>query len=382
MGPESIAQKHENIVEGDSVKRFNLDYFFPPYSVGEVGRVGPAARREVGHGNLAERALKASLPKFEDFPYAIRIESNITESNGSSSMASVCGGSLAMMDAGVPIKSPIAGIAMGLILEDNKFEILSDILGVEDALGDMDFKITGNATGITAFQMDIKVEGITQDIMKSALMQAKEGRLHILQEMHKACPATSTTLSKYAPKISTLKVPVSKIAIVIGGGGKTIKSIIETSGATVDINDTGEISISSDSQESIDTALKMIKNLVEEPEVGKVYEGTITKLQAFGAFVKIVGTNEGLLHISEIAHERVNKVEEHLKEGQKIEVKVLEVNDRGQIRLSRKALLTKTDTQKDTAPKKKIESRQTDPKEKSSNNGSTITLIKPPKLVR
>lgn len=337
LGGETMAQRFEDL-HGDNTRRFYLQYSFPPFSVGEVGRMGAPGRREIGHGKLAERALCATLPDPEIFPYVIRLESNITESNGSSSMASVCGGCLAMMEAGVPIKHPIAGIAMGLILEGEKFAILSDILGDEDALGDMDFKIAGDQRGITAFQLDIKVEGITQHLMKIALEQAKQGRLHILQKMLEACPKSKEQLSQYAPRIETIQVKPSKIGAIIGPGGKNIRAIIEDSGAQIDINDNGIVSISATSQESMDRAKEIIINMISEVEIGKTYTGEIVSIVAFGAFVRIFD-KEGLCHISEFDHRRINDVREIAKEGDKIEVKVLDVNDRGQIKLSRKALL-------------------------------------------
>jgi polyribonucleotide nucleotidyltransferase len=338
LGPESMAQRYEDLLSGDSHRRFYLQYFFPPFSVGEVGRMGPPGRREVGHGKLAERSLAAVLPAQEEFPYVIRLESNILESNGSSSMASVCGGCLALMDAGVPIKRPVAGIAMGLILEGDKFAILSDILGDEDALGDMDFKVAGDKQGITAFQLDIKIEGITPQIMKLALAQAKHGRLHILHKMLEACPKSKDDLSIYAPRIETVTVKPSKIGTVIGPGGKMIRAIIEESGASIDIDDSGIISISANNPESIAKAKEMSHNLTADVEIGKTYNGQIVSIVPFGVFVKIFD-KEGLCHISEYDHRRIADLHEVCKEGDRIDVKVLDVNDRGQIKLSRKALL-------------------------------------------
>lgn len=339
LGGETMAQRYETL-NGEGERRFYLQYFFPPFSVGEVGRFGPPGRREIGHGKLAERALAATLPPQDDFPYVIRLESNITESNGSSSMASVCGGCLALMDAGVPIRHPVAGIAMGLILEGEQYAILSDILGAEDALGDMDFKVAGNDSGITAFQLDIKIEGITHNIMQAALMQAKEGRLHILHKMLEACPKPSEHLSPHAPRIETVRIKPSKIGTVIGPGGKQIREIIEVSGAEININDDGIISIVANSHEAMEKAKEMIHNLTAEVEVGKVYTGKIVSIVQFGVFVAIFG-QEGLCHISELSHERVDDIRKKgFKEGQELEVKVLEINkDRGQIRLSHKALL-------------------------------------------
>jgi len=337
LGGESMAQRYEDL-NGDKYRRFYLQYFFPPFSVGEVGRMGAPGRREIGHGKLAEVSLTAILPPQEDFPYVIRLESNILESNGSSSMASVCGGCLALMDAGVPIKRPVAGIAMGLILEGEKFAILSDILGDEDFLGDMDFKVAGDAQGITAFQLDIKVEGITTQIMKAALAQAKEGRLHILHKMLEVCSKPKENLSQYAPRIETVQVKPSKIGLIIGPGGKQIRAIIEESGADIDIDDSGIVSISANSQEAILKAKELIHNLVSELEIGKTYSGTIVSIKDFGVFVKIF-EKEGLCHISEYDHRRIADLHDVCKEGDKIEVKVLDINDRGQVKLSRKALL-------------------------------------------
>lgn len=338
LGGESMGQRFEDL-NGEGLNRFYLHYFFPPFSVGEVGRIGAPGRREVGHGKLAERALKAAIPTLEEFPYTIRLESNITESNGSSSMASVCGGSLAMMDAGVPIKRPVAGIAMGLILENDKIAILSDILGLEDALGDMDFKVAGDVDGITAFQMDIKIEGITIDIMKAALAQAKEGRLHILQKMLAAMPRARKEMSVYAPRIETMQVSPSKIAIIIGPGGKQIRHIIEVTGVQIDINDTGLISIASNNRESMAMAKQIIEGLVGDVEIGKIYQGKVTSVVAFGVFVEILPGKEGLCHISELSDARVENIFEYIKQGAPISVKVLEINERGQLKLSRKATL-------------------------------------------
>lgn len=337
LGGESMGQRYENLHE-DSHHRFYLQYFFPPYSVGEVGRMGSPGRREIGHGKLAERAIAATLPKPEAFPYVMRLESNITESNGSSSMASVCGGCLALMDAGVPIKHPIAGIAMGLILEGDRYAILSDILGDEDFLGDMDFKVAGDMTGITAFQLDIKIEGINKHIMQVALGQAKEGRIHILNKMLEICPKPKEHLSKYAPRIETIQVKPSKIGTIIGPGGKMIRAIIEESGAEIDINDSGIVSISAIDPDSMNKAKQMIIDLVSEVEIGKTYTGQIVSIVPFGIFVKIFD-KEGLCHISEYDHRRIADLHDVCKEGDMIEVKVLDVNDRGQIKLSRKALL-------------------------------------------
>lgn len=338
LGGENMAQRFEDL-HGENSSRFYLQYFFPPFSVGEVGRIGAPGRREVGHGKLAERALKAVLPTKQDFPYVIRLESNITESNGSSSMATVCGGCLAMMDAGIPIKRPVAGIAMGLILEKDGFTVLSDILGIEDALGDMDFKITGDAEGITAFQMDIKVEGITLEIMRTALAQAKEGRIHILKKMLEVCPDFRKEMSIYAPRIETLQIKPSKIATVIGPGGKQIRAIIEATGVQIDIDDAGLISIASSNLDGIEKAKAIIFGLTAEVEIGRVYAGKITSIMPFGAFVEILPGKEGLCHISEFDKSRIENLNDFAKVGDPINVKVLDINERGQLKLSRKATL-------------------------------------------
>ncbi len=347
LGGDSMGQRYENL-EGDFIRKFYLQYSFPPFSVGECGRVGPPGRREVGHGKLAERALECVLPDADTFPYTIRLESNITESNGSSSMASVCGGCLAMMDAGVPLKKSVSGIAMGLILEGNQYMILSDILGLEDALGDMDFKITGDREGISAFQMDIKIEGINKDIMKAALLQAKEGRVHILDQMDKALATSRKDLSDFAPRIESIQVKPSKIGIIVGPGGKKIRSIVEDTGCQVDINDDGVVKIISNDGPSLQKAKDIILDLIAEVEIGKTYKGAISSIVQFGAFVTLPGGKDGLCHISEICHERVENVEDYLKKGQEIEVKVLDINDHGKIKLSRKVLMPKPEA---TAPK-------------------------------
>lgn len=323
-------------LNGNYRSNFLLHYNFPPYSVGEVGRVGSPGRREIGHGKLAWRALQAVLPAPTDFPYTIRVVSEITESNGSSSMASVCGGSLSMMDAGVPLKAPVAGVAMGLVLEeDGDWAVLTDILGDEDHLGDMDFKVAGTASGITSLQMDIKVAGITPEIMKQALAQAKDGRLHILGEMSKALSAPQG-FSEYAPKIETLTIPTDKIREVIGSGGKVIREIVETSGAKVDINDDGVIKIASNDQKAIKKAYDMIWSIVAEPEEGQIYTGKVVKLVDFGAFVNFFGKRDGLVHVSQIANKRLNHPNEILKEGQEVKVKLLGFDDRGKVRLGMK----------------------------------------------
>ena len=323
-------------LHGNSRSNFLLHYNFPPYSVGEAGRVGPPGRREIGHGKLAWRALQAVLPAATDFPYTVRVVSEITESNGSSSMASVCGGSLSMMDAGVPLKAPVAGVAMGLILEESgDFAILTDILGDEDHLGDMDFKVAGTAEGITSLQMDIKVAGITPEIMKQALAQAKEGRLHILDEMSKSL-TEAADFSVHAPRIETMTVPTDKIREVIGSGGKVIREIVEVSGAKVDINDEGVIKIASPDGESIKKAYDMIYSIVAEPEVGKIYDGKVVKIVDFGAFVNFFGKRDGLVHVSQIENRRLNHPSDVLKEGQDVKVKLLGFDDRGKVRLAMK----------------------------------------------
>ncbi len=323
-------------LNGNYRSNFLLHYNFPPYSVGEVGRVGSPGRREIGHGKLAWRALQAVLPAPTDFPYTIRVVSEITESNGSSSMASVCGGSLSMMDAGVPLKAPVAGVAMGLILEDDgKWAVLTDILGDEDHLGDMDFKVAGTEAGITSLQMDIKVAGITPEIMEQALAQAKDGRMHILAEMGKALSAPQG-FSEYAPKIETLSIPTDKIREVIGSGGKVIREIVEVSGAKVDINDDGMIKIASNDQKAIKKAYDMIWSIVAEPEVGQIYTGKVVKLVDFGAFVNFFGKRDGLVHVSQIAGKRLTHPNEILKEGQEVKVKLLGFDERGKVRLGMK----------------------------------------------
>jgi polyribonucleotide nucleotidyltransferase len=323
-------------LHGNFRSNFLLHYNFPPYSVGEVGRVGSPGRREIGHGKLAWRALQAVLPAATDFPYTIRVVSEITESNGSSSMASVCGGSLSMMDAGVPLKAPVAGVAMGLVLEDDgSYAVLTDILGDEDHLGDMDFKVAGTENGITSLQMDIKVAGITPEIMKQALSQAKDGRMHILGEMAKAL-TSANAFSVHAPRIETMQIPTDKIREVIGSGGKVIREIVEVSGAKVDINDDGIIKIASSNGDAIQKAYDMIYSIVAEPEEGKVYKGKVVKLVDFGAFVNFFGKRDGLVHVSQIENRRLNHPSDVLKEGQEVWVKLLGFDDRGKVRLSMK----------------------------------------------
>jgi len=338
-------------LHGNFKSNFLLHYNFPPYSVGEAGRVGPPGRREIGHGKLAWRALQAVLPAATDFPYTIRVVSEITESNGSSSMASVCGGSLSMMDAGVPLKSAVAGVAMGLILEeDGSYAILSDILGDEDHLGDMDFKVAGTENGITSLQMDIKVAGITPEIMEKALSQAKDGRMHILGEMSKAITGAAD-FSVHAPRIETMQIPTDKIREVIGSGGKVIREIVEVSGAKVDINDEGTIKIASPNGEAIKKAYDMIHSIVAEPEEGMIYTGTVVKIVDFGAFVNFFGKRDGLVHVSQIENRRLNHPSDVLKEGQEVKVKLLGFDDRGKVRLSMKVV--DQDTGEEIVPEKK-----------------------------
>ena len=325
-------------LEGTYKEKFLLHYNFPPFSVGEAGRMGSPGRREIGHGKLAWRAVRPVLPATEDFPYTIRLVSEILESNGSSSMATVCGASLAMMDAGVPLKKPVSGIAMGLILEADGFAVLSDILGDEDHLGDMDFKVAGTADGITSLQMDIKIAGITEEIMKKALEQAKEGRQHILNEMTKAMDAPRAELGEYAPKIETMKIAVDKIREVIGSGGKVIREIVAETGAKVDISDDGTIKIAASEQSKIDAARDWIRSIASEPELNAIYTGKVVKVVDFGAFVNFFGAKDGLVHVSQISNERVAKVSDVLTEGQEVKVKLLGFDDRGKTRLSMKVV--------------------------------------------
>ena len=325
-------------LEGTYKERFLLHYNFPPYSVGETGRMGSPGRREIGHGKLAWRALRPMLPTAAEFPYTIRLVSEITESNGSSSMATVCGSSLALMDAGVPLKAPTAGIAMGLILEGSRFAVLSDILGDEDHLGDMDFKVAGTAAGITSLQMDIKIEGITEEIMQVALSQAKDGRIHILGEMANALTEGRAQLGEFAPRIEVMNIPVDKIREVIGSGGKVIREIVEKTGAKINIEDDGTIKIASSNAKEIEAAKKWIHSIVAEPEVGEIYEGTVVKAADFGAFVNFFGPRDGLVHISQLASDRVNKTSDVVKEGQKVWVKLMGFDERGKVRLSMKVV--------------------------------------------
>ncbi len=350
LGTKDAEQMIDGLT-GLRYENFMLHYNFPPYSVGEVGRFGAPGRREVGHGKLAWRALHPVLPSKEEFPYTIRLTSDITESNGSSSMASICGGSLAMMDAGVPLKRPVSGIAMGLILEGDKFAILSDILGDEDHLGDMDFKVGGTEKGVTTMQMDIKIAGITREIFEAALNQAKAGRAHILGEMNKALGETRSELSAHAPRIETMQIDKAKIRDIIGTGGKVIREIVATTGAKVDIDDEGLIKISSSDLSQIEAARAWIAGIVEEAEVGKVYNGKVVNLVDFGAFVNFMGGKDGLVHVSEIRNERTEKVSDVLSEGQEVKVKVLEIDQRGKVRLSMRVVDQETGAElEDTRP--------------------------------
>jgi polyribonucleotide nucleotidyltransferase len=340
LGTADDEQKIEH-VSGEFYKRFMLHYNFPPFSVGEVQFLRGPGRREVGHGALAERALAPVVPGEDRFAYTVRLVSDILESNGSSSMASVCGGSLAMMDAGVPITAPVAGIAMGLIMDEKtgKWAVLSDIAGAEDHYGDMDFKVAGTSSGVTALQMDIKVTGITSEIMSKALDQARAGRLHILQEMAKALAETRKDMSAFAPRIITIKIPVDKIRDVIGPGGKMIRSIIDRTGVKIDVEDDGRVNVASSDASSAQKAISIIQELTATPELNKTYMGKVQRITDFGAFVEIMAGTDGLLHVSEIANHRVKDVRDELKEGQQIMVKVINIDPTGKIRLSRKALL-------------------------------------------
>ena len=346
-------------------ERFMLHYNFPPYSVGETGRTGFTGRREIGHGKLAWRALQAVMPEYDDFPYTIRLVSEITESNGSSSMATVCGSSLSMMDAGIPLSKPVAGIAMGLIKEDDRVAVLSDILGDEDHLGDMDFKVAGTNDGITSLQMDIKITGITKDIMETALSQAKNGRIHILEEMAKALDKARDTVNSNAPRIETINVPTDKIREVIGAGGKVIREIVEESGAKVDINDDGIVKIASNNAEAIEKALEMINSIVAEPEVGTIYEGKVVKIMDFGAFVNFFGKKDGLVHISQLSTERVNKVTDVVSEGDIVKVKFVGF-DRGKVKLSMKNI--DQETGEESVSENKKEDKKENKKEDKKKN--------------
>ena len=354
-------------LEGTYKESFLLHYNFPPYSVGETGRTGSPGRREVGHGKLAWRALKAVLPTQDEFPYVLRLVSEITESNGSSSMATVCGSSLAMMDAGVPVKRAVAGIAMGLILEGERFAVLSDILGDEDHLGDMDFKVAGTTEGVTSLQMDIKIAGITEEIMKTALAQAHDGRNHILGEMGKALAETRGEVGEFAPRIETMTIPTDKIREVIGTGGKVIREIVETTGAKVNIDDEGVIKIASSDKESIEAAIKWIKSITDEPEVGEIYKGKVVKTMDFGAFVNFFGARDGLVHISQLAKERVEKTTDICKEGDEVYVKLMGFDDRGKVRLSMKVVNQETGEE---IPREEGEEEDDRPRRKRRRKGN------------
>lgn len=349
LGTDRDAQRIDAL-DGEFEDRFMMHYNMPPFATGETGRVGSPKRREIGHGRLAKRALIAALPSKEDFPYSLRVVSEITESNGSSSMASVCGGCLALMDAGVPMKAHVAGIAMGLIKDANRFAVLTDILGDEDHLGDMDFKVAGTTTGITALQMDIKIQGITKEIMQVALAQAKEARLHILGKMTEAMGSANTEVSQFAPRLYTMKINPEKIRDVIGKGGSTIRALTEETGTTIDIGEDGTITIASTDADKAELAKKRIQEITAEVEVGKVYEGPITKILDFGALVNLLPGKDGLLHISQIAHQRVEKVTDFLSEGQIVKVKVLETDEKGRIKLSMKALIDREAAPAPVAP--------------------------------
>jgi polyribonucleotide nucleotidyltransferase len=349
-------EQYVDSLEGTYKERFLLHYNFPPYSVGETGRMGSPGRREIGHGKLAWRAIRPMLPTVAEFPYTVRIVSEITESNGSSSMATVCGSSLALMDAGVPMKRPTAGIAMGLILEGERFAVLSDILGDEDHLGDMDFKVAGTVEGITSLQMDIKITGINEEIMRVALDQAKAGRLHILGEMAKALTGARAELGEFAPRIETLKIPTDKIREVIGTGGKVIREIVEKTGAKINIEDDGTVKVASSDANSIRAAINWIKSIASDPEAGQIYDGTVVKVVDFGAFVNFFGSKDGLVHISQLAKGRVAKTSDVVKEGDKVKVKLLGFDDRGKVRLSMRIVDQKTG--EDLEAKEKLEQRE------------------------
>jgi polyribonucleotide nucleotidyltransferase len=351
LGTANDVQRLDSIDEkGETTKSFMLHYNFPPFSTGEVRPMRGTSRREIGHGNLAERALQSVLPPFEEFPYTIRIVSDILESNGSSSMASVCGGSLALFDAGVPIRGAVAGVAMGLIMEGKKYAILTDILGTEDHLGDMDFKVAGTETGITSIQMDIKIQGLSLDIMKQALDQARAGRLHILGEMKKALPAQRDDLSAFAPRIVTININPEKIGELIGPKGKTIRGIQEETGAELTVDDSGLVTIAAVGGEAMERARQMVQALTAEPIIGETYEGTVKSTTAFGAFVEIMPGTEGLVHISELKHGRTEKTEDVVNKGDRVKVKLLERDERGRLRLSMKALVPKPDAGEGASP--------------------------------
>jgi len=349
-------EQYIDSLEGTYKERFLLHYNFPPYAVGETGRMGSPGRREIGHGKLAWRAIRPMLPTAAEFPYTVRIVSEITESNGSSSMATVCGASLALMDAGVPMRRPTAGIAMGLILERERYAVLSDILGDEDHLGDMDFKVAGTEEGITSLQMDIKITGINEEIMRVALEQAKAGRLHVLREMAKALTGARAELGEFAPRIETLKIPTDKIREVIGTGGKVIREIVEKTGAKINIEDDGTVKVASSDGNSIRAAINWIKSIASDPEAGQIYDGTVVKVVDFGAFVNFFGSKDGLVHISQLAKGRVAKTSDVVKEGDKVKVKLLGFDDRGKVRLSMRLVDQKTG--EDLEAKEKFERRE------------------------
>jgi polyribonucleotide nucleotidyltransferase len=349
-------EQYVDSLVGTYKETFMLHYNFPPFSVGETGRLGSPGRREIGHGKLAWRAIHPMLPQHHEFPYTIRVVSEITESNGSSSMATVCGTSLALMDAGVPLRAATAGIAMGLILEEKRYAVLSDILGDEDHLGDMDFKVAGTEKGVTSLQMDIKIAGITEEIMRVALTQARDGRLHILGEMAKAITSARAELGEHAPRIEVFTIPTDKIREVIGSGGKVIREIVEKTGAKVDISDDGTVKVASASSDSIKAAINWIKSIASEPEVGHIYDGTVVKVMDFGAFVNFFGAKDGLVHISQLAQRRVQKVTDVVKEGDKVKVKLLGFDERGKVRLSMK--MVDQQTGEDLEAKQKAESEQ------------------------
>ena len=351
-------EQYINSLEGTYKERFLLHYNFPPYSVGETGRMGSPGRREIGHGKLAWRAIRPMLPSPAEFPYTVRVVSEITESNGSSSMATVCGSSLALMDAGVPLKRPTAGIAMGLIKEGERFAVLSDILGDEDHLGDMDFKVAGTAEGVTSLQMDIKIAGITEEIMRVALGQARDGRLHILGEMAKAITGARAELGEFAPRIETLKIPTDKIREVIGTGGKVIREIVEKTGAKVNIEDDGTVKVASSDANSIKAAINWIKSIASDPEVGQIYDGTVVKTVDFGAFVNFFGSKDGLVHISQLSKGRVAKTTDVVKEGDKVKVKLMGFDDRGKVRLSMRVVDQQTGEDLEAKEKAERESEQ------------------------
>jgi polyribonucleotide nucleotidyltransferase len=355
-------------LQGTYKETFLLHYNFPPFSVGETGRIGAPGRREIGHGKLAWRAIHPMLPAKEEFPYTIRVVSEITESNGSSSMATVCGSSLALMDAGVPLKRPTAGIAMGLILEDKRYAVLSDILGDEDHLGDMDFKVAGTEHGVTSLQMDIKIAGITEEIMRVALAQAKDGRMHILGEMAKALTKARAELGEHAPRIETFKIATDKIREVIGSGGKVIREIVEKTGAKVDIQDDGTVKVASANGEAMKAAINWIKSIASDPEVGQIYEGTVVKVMDFGAFVNFFGAKDGLVHISQLAPQRVQKTTDVVKEGDKVKVKLLGFDERGKVRLSMKVVDQQTG--EDLEAKQRAEREQQQPQREAAGGAA------------